>query len=254
MLMAITRGVSPRLRECELTHLERKTIDVALAAEQHKRYEDALAGLGARVISLPALAEHPDCVFVEDPAIVLDEIAVICRPGAASRRGEAKSLADALAPFRELRRIQEPATIEGGDVMRAGRILYVGMSQRTNAEGARQLGEAVEAFGYRVAPVIVGGCLHLKSACCWLRDGRILANPEWVDVSAFDGFEIVDVPASEARCANVLRIRDTVVVAASFPRTREVLDGLGYLTAAVDVSELQKAEAGVTCTSLILEG
>lgn len=251
MLTAITRQVSPRLGECNLTFLERRPVDAALAAVQHRGYEQCLRESGARVVSLDAAVEFPDSVFVEDPAIVLDEIAVMCRMGAESRRGEALSLAEAIGGFRECRWMHEPATLEGGDVVRIGRTLYVGISRRTNREGAAQLAQLIAPFGYRVVPVGVTGCLHLKSAYCYLGDETALANREWMDAGAFGDLRILDVP--EPWAADVLRIGGTVVIPASFPRTRELLDRSGFRTRAIDVSELQKAEAGVTCMSLVFD-
>ncbi len=178
---------------------------------------------------------------------MLDEIAIICRTGAVSRRREADGIAAALAPYRELKHIVAPATIEGGDVMRVGKTLYAGISRRTNRDGIRQLAESVAPFGYRVSAVQVVGSLHLKSACCWLGD-RLLANPAWT--GSID-LPMIEVP--EAAAANVLRVEDTVLMPSSFPRTRELLERLGYRTMTVDISELQKAEAGVTCSSLIFE-
>jgi dimethylargininase len=251
MLTAITRSVSPAISACELTFLERNPIDYTRAAEQHRGYEDCIRALGLRVVSLPALPDLPDSVFVEDPALVLDEVAVIARPGAASRRPEAELLAEALAPFRPLARIEPPGTLEGGDVIRAGRELYVGLSQRTNAEGIAQLAAIVEPFGYSVTAVEVGGCLHLKSGACYLGRETMLANRGWIDTTAFAGYRILDV--AEDWAADVLAIGETILMPAGFPKTQAALDAAGFTVRTVDVSELQKAEAGVTCMSLILE-
>jgi dimethylargininase len=246
-MLALTRVVSPNLANCELEFLERQQIDAARAAAQHRCYEKCLESLGLHVISLPAEPDLPDSVFVEDPAIVLDEVAIMCRTGAESRRKEADSIAPAVAPFRELKRIRAPATLEGGDVMRIGKHLYTGISRRTNLEGIRQLAELVAPFGYAVVPVQVSGSLHLKSAMCSLGDGIILANREWIEPPT--GFHVIDVV--EPWSANVLRIDDTVLMPASFPQTRDLLERAGFRIMTVDISELQKAEAGVTCSSLI---
>jgi dimethylargininase len=189
-------------------------------------------------------------VFVEDPALVLDEIAIITRMGAQSRRGESESLAAALAGLRPVMRMREPATLEGGDVVQMGKMLYVGLSRRTNAEGARQLAELVEPHGYRVLPVQVTGCLHLKSACCAVSNDMVLANRTLFDSSAFK-CKMIDVPAEEPGAADVLRIGDTVLIPATFPRTARLLEESGFTVQPLDVSELQKAEAGVTCMSLV---
>lgn len=252
MLTAIARKVSPSFASCQLEYLTREPIDVSRAEAQHRDYEAALERLGVRVVSLPAEPDLPDCVFVEDPALVLDGIAILTRMGAQSRRGESESLAAALAGFRPVVRMREPATLEGGDVVQMGKTLYVGLSRRTNAEGTRQLAELVEPYGYRVLPVQVTGCLHLKSACCAVSDDTVLANRGLFDASAFD-CKMIDVPAEEPGAADVLRIGNTVLIPASFPRTAQLLEESGFTVQPLDVSELQKAEAGVTCMSLVFE-
>jgi len=251
MLTALTRAVSPNLARCELEFLERQPIDIPLASAQHRAYETCLESLGARIISLPPDPDLPDSVFVEDPAIVLDEIAILCRTGAESRRKEADSLAQVLAEFRELKWIREPGTIEGGDVMRVGRTLFVGISRRTNREGIGQLADFVAPFGYTVNPVPVRGSLHLKSACCWLDADVVLANRQWIE--PLTGVRILDVPAEEPAAANVLRMGHAVVMPASFPATRDLLERSSFRVVSLDISELQKAEAGVTCSSLIFQ-
>jgi dimethylargininase len=251
MLQALTRQVSATFASCELTFLDRQPIDVAKAIEQHRAYEACLTALGAKVISLPADSRFPDGVFVEDPAIVLDEVAVITRPGAESRRGETESLAQALVPFRELRYIQAPATLEGGDVVHVRKTLYVGLSQRTNREGIAQLTEILMPFGYRVVAVEVNGCLHLKSGACWAGSDVILANRQWINAAAFRDFKIIDVAGGEPSAADVLPIGGMLLVPANFIHTSEILEGAGIKIRPIDVSELQKAEAGVTCMSLL---
>ncbi|HTB16091.1 MAG TPA: arginine deiminase family protein [Bryobacteraceae bacterium] len=253
MLRALTRQVSPSFASCELTFLDRQPIDVAKAMEQHRAYEACLTGLGVKVISLPAEPNFPDGVFVEDPAIVLDEVAIITRPGAESRRGETESVAQALSPFRDLRYIREPGTLEGGDVLTVGRTLYVGLSRRTNRLGIGELADVVDLFGYRVVPVEVTGCLHLKSGACWAGGDVILANPKWIDAAQFRNFRIIEVPEDEPSAADVLPIGDALLVPANFPHTRQILEGEGIKVRTIDVSELQKAEAGVTCMSLLFE-
>ena len=251
MLIAITRAVSPALDRCELTYRERQPIDVAKAIGQHRRYRDCLVELGLAVLTLPAEPDLPDSVFVEDPAVVVDETAVVLRMGAASRRAEAESLAHALAPYRPLRRLREPGTLEGGDVVRVGRRLFVGLSGRTNRAGIEQLGAELAPFGYTVTGVEMHGCLHLKSACCALGDDLLLANREWIDTSAFAGLGMVDVAPGEPDAADVLALGGTVLIPAAFPATAERLERLGRRVIPLDVSELMKAEAGVTCMSVV---
>ena len=251
MLRALTRELSPAIANCELEFLDREPIDLALAVEQHRQYQETLAELGAKVEILPAEADLPDSVFVEDPAIVLDEIAVITRMGALSRRGESEILARELAKYRDLRHIVEPATLEGGDVMRIGKTLYVGYSRRTNVAGIQQLATMLHPLGYFVVPVEVRGCLHLKTACSYVGDDTVLANRAWMDADALCSLKILDIP--EPRGANALRIGGTVLMPAAFPRTRELLMSSGFRVRAIDNSEMLKAEAGVTCTSLLFE-
>ncbi len=250
-MAAITRAVSPAMNRCELTFLPRRSIDIAKAGEQHRRYEDCLRRLGVRVISLPPEADLPDAAFVEDPAVVLEGVAVIARMGAASRRREAESLAAALASFRPLRWMAAPAMLEGGDVIRVGTRLWVGRSRRSNAEGIRQLGALVNPFGYSVEAVEVRGCMHLKTGCCYLGEGRMLANRGWIDAAALGGFEIWEVPKEEPWGANVLVVGETVLVPESAPRTRRLLESRGMRVEEVEIGELMKAEAGLTCLSLL---
>jgi dimethylargininase len=253
MLVAITRPVPASLTQCELTHLDRVPIDVARAIEQHRQYEEALRALGCTIQHAPAADELPDSVFVEDVAIVLDEVAIITRPGAESRRPERDSVAALLSDYRPLQTIGAPGTLDGGDVLRVGRRLFVGLSSRTNEDGASQLARLVEPFGYTLERVKTADCLHVKSAATAIEPNRIICNPQWIDATVFDGLDVVHIDPAEPHAANTLRIGNTIVVAAAYERTAAELRGRGYSVCAVDVSELAKAEAGVTCCSLIIE-
>ncbi len=234
MLTAITRAVSPAIVNCELSFIDRQAIDLVTAQEQHLAYENLLGKLGARVISLPAEPDLPDSIFVEDPAIVLDELAVILPLGTESRRREAPSLAQAVAKFRKLETISLPGTLEGGDVLRIGGKLFVGLTQRSNAEGIRQLAAILAPHNYEVLSVPVTGCLHLKSAVTHLGRNTLLANRAWFD-------------------ATLLALGGTIIFPASFPRTRARLEARGFHVTPLDISELQKAESGLTCSSLLFE-
>jgi dimethylargininase len=183
----------------------------------------------------------------------VDEVAVITNPGAASRRPETRSLAEALAAYRPLRFLKEPATLEGGDVLRIGRSVFVGLSRRTNPAGVAQLRELLEPYDYRVQPVEVRGCLHLKSACSFLGRGTVLVQRSWIDVEPLGGFELLEVAEDEPGAANALLLNEVVIMPASFPKTRALLEKRGFCVRTIDVSELQKAEAGVTCCSLIFQ-
>jgi len=250
-LSAITRAVSPSMNDCQLAFVERRPIDIAKAILQHDQYEACLRSLGIAVVSLPAVPDLPDAVFVEDPAIVLDEVAIMTCMGAESRRGESASLAEALARFRPLRWITEPGTLEGGDVVRIGSTLFVGRSVRSNDAGIAQLARELVPLGYAVQSLEIQSCLHLKSACTYLGRDTLLANCGWVDMGPFGNARVIDVAPGEPAAADVLAIDDTVVIPASFPETARILDRAGWRVFPIDVSELQKAEAGVTCMSLI---
>jgi dimethylargininase len=253
MLTAITRAVSPGIVNCELTFVARQPIELAKAEEQHRAYQTLLETCGARVISLPAEPALPDSMFVEDPAIVLDELAVIFPLGTETRRAEAASIARALAQFRKLARVDLPGQVEGGDVLRVGRRLFAGLSSRTNAEGIRQLASILAPYGYEVVSVAVTGCLHLKSAVTYIGCNTLLADRVWFDTKPFAGFEWIDVAPEEPHAANALAIGGTVIFPASFPRTRARLEASGFNVTPLDISELQKAESGLTCSSLLLE-
>lgn len=248
---ALIRPVSPAMARCELTHLARSPIDVALAGEQHRRYCRALASLGCRLLELAAEPDLPDSVFVEDTAVVLEELAVITRPGAASRRPELTSAAAALAAHRTCVHIDAPGTLDGGDVLRVGRQLFVGQSSRSNADGIAQLAAAVAVHGYRVLPVQVRGCLHLKSAVTLVDPDTLLINDAWVDRATWAAMRCIAVAAAEPHAANAVRVGDMVVHAASGPRTRERLEAAGLQVLSVDVSEMEKAEGAVSCCSVI---
>lgn len=252
MPIAITRAVPQSLARCELTHLARTPIDVTRAAGQHAHYEAALRAMGCTVRHLPTADDLPDSVFVEDVAIVLDEIAVIMRPGAESRRDERASVAAVLSEYRALHAIAAPGTMDGGDVLRIGREVYVGLSTRTSEDGARQLARIVEPLGYSVRTVETQGCLHLKSAATALDDGHVLCNPSWIDPQTFHGVGVVDIDPGEPHAANVLRLGNQLLAADAHQRTHARLRARGHRVCVVDVSELAKAEAGVTCCSVIV--
>jgi dimethylargininase len=237
---------------CELTHLARAPIDVPLAQRQHAQYVAELSALGCRLEWLPPLAEQADGVFVEDTAVLVPEAAIITRPGAASRRAEVETVAAALTRHVALRRVTDPACLEGGDVLRIGQTLYVGASGRSNAAGVAQLAAGLRPFGYAVREVALRGCLHLKSAATFIPPNVLLVNPSWVDPSAFDMGVVIAVHPEEPYAANTLTLRGLTLVSQAYPRTQRSLEAAGIATRAVDVSELHKAEAALTCLSLLL--
>jgi dimethylargininase len=253
MLTAITRKVSSALTNCELSFIERKPIDMHKARAQHHAYETLLAKLGARVISLPEEPDLPDSMFVEDPAIVLDEAAVICSLGTESRRKEAPTIASVLEKFRKLAYVKLPGTLEGGDVLCVGKRVFVGITARSNPEGIRQLAVILDHHGYAVTAVPASGCLHLKSAVTGLGRNTLLANRAWFEWKRMAGFDWVDVDPGEPHAANALTVGDAVIFPASFPKTRARIEAGGLKVQSLDISELQKAESGLTCSSLLFE-
>ena len=251
-MIALTRAVPVSLIDCELTHLTREAIDIELAIEQHRAYEEKLSSLGCVIEHLPSTPDLPDSVFVEDTAVVLPDIAIITRPGAESRRAETESVAAALRRHRAVEVIQSSGTIDGGDVLVLGKNIYVGLSSRTNAEGIAQLGELTASHGYQVHAVQVSGCLHLKSAVTQVARNKILLNPAWITASLFEGFDTIEVHADEPHAANALMVGDAVVFPLHHPRTQQILEQSGLNVHTIEVGELAKAEAGVTCCSILI--
>jgi dimethylargininase len=253
MLTAITHTPSPFIQNCELTFLPSQTIDFEKAKNQHKAYCRMLAECGAEVINLDGNIEFPDCAFVEDTAIILDKTAVITPMGIPSRRKETRLIEQQLAMFFPVIKIDLPAQIEGGDVLRIGRGLYVGRSNRTDRRGIKILENIIKPFGYQVFGIKVRGSLHLKTACTALDDKTVLLNPEWVDPADFKNFKIIKVPYDEPFAANILKINDTICLHKGFSKTIEKIEKIGYKTKTTDISEFLKAEAGLTCLSLIFD-
>jgi len=253
MLIAITRGVSERIKECELTYLAREPINLQRAWAQHRQYEELLVQLGCKLVKLPTESQLPDSVFVEDTAVVLDELAVITRPGAESRRAETVSVADILKQYRKLFYIEPPGTLDGGDVLQVGKTLYVGLSHRSNQQGIEQLRKILSAFGYTVTAVTLHDCLHLKSAVTPVAEDTLLINRQWVDDKAFGKIRFIDVSPQEPFATNALLVGKTLIYPEAFPKTRERLEAKGLNVRTVDASELAKAEGGVTCCSLIFK-
>jgi dimethylargininase len=251
-MLALTHRPAPNLESGQRTHVARVPIDYGLAVRQHAAYCQALRDNGATVRVLDVNGGLPDATFIEDAAVVLDEVAVLASMGTAARRDEPARIEAELSKHRPLYRIELPATLEGGDVLRVGRVLLVGMSARTDAAGAGALEAIARPHGYRVVPVPLRGCLHLKTACTALPDGTLLVNPGWVDLPCLRGFETVCVPEGEPWAANTLPVGGAVCLAAGHERTADLLSRRGFAVRVIDLSEFAKAEGGVTCLSLLL--
>jgi dimethylargininase len=250
--MALTRLISPLLGECELTHLERGNIDIQKAEQQHKEYEEALQKMGYVIRRIPEAPHLPDGVFVEDTAVVFPEVAIITRPGAESRRPETETMAGILKEYRELRFIEAPGTIDGGDVLVLGRSVYIGISQRTNSGAISQFSEILKPFGYEVTGIPVTKCLHLKTAISQIEDDLLLINPEWVDPEIFPDYRCEHVHPDEPYGANIMRKDNWALCTPSFNHSLEWLNKRGYDVISIDLSEMAKAEAGLTCGSVIV--
>jgi dimethylargininase len=252
-MIAITREISRSIVNCELTHLARTPIDVNRARLQHEQYRNALRALGLEVLSLPEEPNLPDSVFVEDAAIVLDEVAVLTRPGADSRKPEVESIAQALEPYRRLVRIESPATLDGGDVLVVDRKIFVGQTLRTNASALEQMTKLLHPFGYEIIGVPVTECLHLKSGVTQVAENTLLINPAWVEKKYFEGFDFIETAPSEPFAANALLIGGTVIYPSAFAGTRTRLEAVCPRIVTVEADELSKAEGGVTCCSLVFK-
>lgn len=251
MLKGITRGVSREVGRCELAFREREPVDYERAVRQHSDYCELLRGLGLELISLEACDSYPDCCFVADTAVVLDEVAIITNPGAASRRGEIHAIEKALSERHEVVRLGPNVTLDGGDVLRLGRHLFVGRSTRTGAAGITALARIVRPLGYTVTPVRVTGSLHLTTACSALDDETVLANPAWADVGPFSRYHVLTVPEDEPWSANTMRVGRTVCVESGAPRTLELVARHCDEVSVLDISEFRKAEGSLSCLSII---
>ena len=251
-MLALTQTPSLRMDLGVRTYVGRTEIDFSRALDQHAEYCRLLAGCGAAVRVLETNAHFPDGVFLEDTAVVLDEVAIVASMGTSARRGELPGIELVLREYREVERIELPALLEGGDVLRIGRKLLVGLSDRTDAAGIAALAALAGRYGYSLATAVARGCLHLKTACTALPDGRLLVNPDWLDVAALKGSEWIAVPEQEPWGANVLLIGDQVLLPAAHERTAALVAQLGFTPRSVDISEFTKAEGGVTCLSLLL--
>lgn len=251
-MKAITRAVSSAMQQCELTHMKRETLDLPRARAQHALYNQSLRSLGVELFELEEQPEQADSVFVEDTALVFDELAVITRPGAPSRRAETETVATALGKHRALVYIKDPAILDGGDVLTIAKKVFVGLSSRSNREAVQQLQRHLGEYGYQVFGLAMGQCLHLKTAVTALDDSTVLLNPQWVDAGLFTDYTVVETHPDEPFAANVVRVGSRLLYGQSFPLTQTKIESLGYQVHTVDMSELAKAEGAVTCCSLLL--
>ena len=251
-MIALTHVISPNIDQCELSFLERSPINYKRAVEQHEHYCELLRDCGLEVIELSINRPFPDSTFVEDTAVVFDELAIMASMGVESRRREVPGIESVLGYYRDIRHIRLPGTLEGGDVLRIEKKIFVGISPRTNIAGFESIKEILEPFGYQAIPVAINGCLHLKSACVALDDETLLVNPRWLDLQPLRNFRIIPVPEDEPAAVNSLRINSTICMHSGHQKTIDLLINLKFSVKLSDISELLKAEAGMTCSSIIV--
>ena len=251
MLTAITHIPSPKLNHGELTFLTRQPIDFEKTRLQHVAYCDMLRKCSVEVVTLNENISLPDSAFVEDTAFVLDEIGLMMPMGVVSRSAETSVIERELSKFRKIKQIELPAKLEGGDILRVGKNIFVGITSRTNSLGIHNLKSIVKPYGYKVIGVKVHGCLHLKTGCTVLNKNTILINPIWIDTRPFETFNLITVPEEEPFAANILQIGKIICMHSGFPKTGKLIEKLGLKTEFTDISEFQKAEAGLTCLSII---
>jgi dimethylargininase len=253
MLKAITRAVSRNITRCELTFRQRESLDYEKAVRQHASYCALLTRCGAEVLTLEAQDENPDCCFVADTAVVLEELAIVASPGASSRRGEVEGIEDVLSAHREVARIKPPATLDGGDIVVVGKRIFVGRSKRTNSYGIESLTRIARSLGYNVTPVSVMGSLHLSTACSALDEETVLLNPRWIDATPFSRYWVLNVSEDEPWSASIMRVGSTVCIEAGAPRTLELVSKHCREVEVLDISEFRKAEGSLPCLSLIFQ-
>lgn len=251
--LALVRAVSSRLADAELTFLDRTPIDVERAAVEHASYVALLERLGHDVVRVAPADDLPDAVFVEDAVVVVDDLAVLTRPGAASRRPEVATVRDAVERL-SLRTasIEAPATLDGGDVLQVGRTVFVGLGGRTTPDAVEQLARHLQPLGRTVVPVAVTGCLHLKTGATALPDGTVLCLPDLLDVEPFTRAGLPLLEAREPNGADVVLSGDRVVLSAAAPETAALVRERGFEVHEVDIRELEKAECGPTCLSVLV--
>ena len=248
---AIVRKPGPNFSEGLTTSLL-GTPSYTLIKKQHDAYVATLEKLGLEVMLLDPQPDYPDAYFVEDTAVVTPEVAVITIPGAVSRQGEQTSIEPVLSRFRKIGKIQAPGTVDGGDVLMAGDRFFIGISDRTNTEGAHQLGTILESYGYQWDTISVGEGLHLKSSVNFVGKNTLILTPPFQNLNLFDGFDKIVLDEAETYAANTLWVNDSLIMPEGFPITKEKLSRMGLPIIELDVSEVAKMDGGLTCLSIRL--
>ena len=224
--------------------------EYGLMLSQHESYLAALSTAGLDVIDLDPQPDYPDAHFVEDTAVVTPEVAIITIPGAQARRGEEESILPVLFKYRTIKRIQPPGTLDGGDVLQVNNHFFIGISERTNREGAEQLGRILQDYGHTWATVDVGDGLHLKSSVNYVGNNNLLVTPDFTAKELFTDYNLIVLDRPESYAANTLLVNEHLLIPAGYPDTRNKLDFLGLTIIELDTSEVRKMDGGLTCMSL----
>jgi dimethylargininase len=248
---AIVRNIPNSFPQCITAFSGKSPIDVILAQQQHELYCKTLVELGLKLVRIEADNSLPDCCFTEDAAIVTDVLGIISLPGTESRHAEIIEMEKALTSFKKIRHIAAPATIEGGDVLKIGKKLFIGNSARTNDEGIKQVANMVSELGYEVIPVKIRNTLHLKTVCTYLGNNCIIYADGHFDENIFAEYDKIIVPATESYCANTLVVNGKVLIPKGFPLTRSLIEKKGFSVIELDMSEIEKADGALTCLSVI---
>ena len=247
---AIARKPGPNFAQGITTALNEESPKYEILVSQHEEYITTLKSIGLKVILLDALPDHPDAYFVEDTAVVATEVAVITNPGADARKGEEKTIAPILSRYRKTERIRPPGTADGGDVLQVDRHFFIGLSERTNPEGADQLSHILGKYGYTCTIMTAGEGLHLKSSVNYVGKNMLLITEDFAENVQFEGYDTLIVNNEESYAANTLFVNDHLLVPRGYPDTRKKLEVLGFKIIELDTSEVRKMDGGVTCMSI----
>lgn len=248
---AIIRGVPNTYEKCITSRTFENKIHAELAREQHMQYCEILEQLGLTLIIIQPDDRFPDCCFVEDPAIVIGEIAILSRMGAKSRIGEEIQVGNTLSKYKEVHQIKPPGTIDGGDVLRIDEKVYIGLSERTNHFAIQQVHTIISDYGYRVIPVKIRNILHLKSACTYIGNNYIVMFPGHFDDRIFSEYDKIIIGEREAHSANCLSVNGKVLVQKGYPHTKSLIENEGFETVEIEISEFRKGGGSLTCLSII---
>ncbi|MBW2478957.1 MAG: amidinotransferase [Deltaproteobacteria bacterium] len=247
---AIARKPGPNFDQGITTAVNASPPDYETLVSQHETYLATLRSIGLSVVLLDALPDHPDAYFVEDTAVVTADVAIITNPGADARKGEEETIAAVLAQYRKTEKIRPPGTVDGGDVLQVGSHFFIGLSERTNHEGAGQLSRILTRYGYTYTVVPVGEGLHFKSGVNYVGKNTLLITEDFVDNDQLEGYDTIVVNRDESYAANTLFINGRLLVPRGYPDTRKKLETLGFDIIELDTSEVRKMDGGLTCMSI----